>query len=329
MIGLCLIAVFAIGAVATTSASAAAPEFGRCVKKAKAEGSGFSNAGCTAAVGSEAKWEWLSGAKANAHFTSTARFVATQETLICRKWEALIDEAEELEAEGKLSAAEQKRKEAAELLEKHKLTAVQCEANLKENEGEGVGKEPVLLETVTGHKVECSGVSASGEYTSAKTVSVAAVTFTGCEIPTNEAKGIPCTSAGAKEGEIVTSALEGTLGVIKKEPNPVNSTVGLSLAPATLGGNVAEFECGPFFGTFFEKVVVTGSVIHQVEKNKMLLTENEKYIQKNGVQKPESFDGEGADVLETSIGGGTAEQSGEALLTTLTNEEKIEVNSVV
>jgi hypothetical protein len=55
---LCVLAAFAMSAVTAASASAAAPEFGRCVKKAKAEGAGFSDGGCTKAVGIGAKFEW-------------------------------------------------------------------------------------------------------------------------------------------------------------------------------------------------------------------------------------------------------------------------------
>jgi hypothetical protein len=54
-------AVFAIGAFATASASAVAPEYGRCIKKAKAEGSGFSDSKCNKGVATAAKYEWLPG----------------------------------------------------------------------------------------------------------------------------------------------------------------------------------------------------------------------------------------------------------------------------
>ncbi|MDQ6811604.1 MAG: hypothetical protein M3Z95_06875 [Actinomycetota bacterium] len=57
-VGLCLLAVFAFGAYAT-SALAAPPDFGNCKKKAVAGGAGFSDAGCTKAVGSAGKYEWL------------------------------------------------------------------------------------------------------------------------------------------------------------------------------------------------------------------------------------------------------------------------------
>jgi hypothetical protein len=59
-IGLCVAAVFALGAVTAASASASAPEFGRCLKKAVAGGAGFSDGGCTKAVASAAKYEWTS-----------------------------------------------------------------------------------------------------------------------------------------------------------------------------------------------------------------------------------------------------------------------------
>ena len=61
--GLCLVVAFALGAVATTSALATAPEYGRCLKKAKAEGKGFTSTSCTVAgEGTKAKYEWLPGA---------------------------------------------------------------------------------------------------------------------------------------------------------------------------------------------------------------------------------------------------------------------------
>jgi hypothetical protein len=61
--GLCLVVAFALGAVAATSAMATAPEYGRCLKKAKAEGKGYTSSKCTvAAEGAKAKYEWVPGA---------------------------------------------------------------------------------------------------------------------------------------------------------------------------------------------------------------------------------------------------------------------------
>lgn len=69
--GLCLIAALAMSALAAASASATAPEIGRCIKKAKAEGKGFTSANCTVAgEGTKAKYEWLPG-PGKGKFTST------------------------------------------------------------------------------------------------------------------------------------------------------------------------------------------------------------------------------------------------------------------
>jgi hypothetical protein len=69
--GLCLIAALALSAMAAASASATAPEYGRCIKKAKAEGKGYTASKCTVAgEGTKAKYEWVAGAE-KAKFTST------------------------------------------------------------------------------------------------------------------------------------------------------------------------------------------------------------------------------------------------------------------
>lgn len=299
-IGVCIMALLAIGGVAASTAAAEAPEFGRCIKKAKAEGSGFSSANCTTAVGSGAKFEWQAGPGPNPHFSSEARFVPTGTYKHCLAWHR------EVEA-GNTKAAE-------EILAKYGLTAEQCEKVLAEEEG----KEPAVLETVTGLRIECGGAGSVGEYSGTKTVANVVTTFTECEF----AEVYACQSPGAKAGEIVSASLKGVLGVIKTEGLPTNNKIGLDLS-ATSGEVISEIECGPFI-----KVVVTGSVIHQLQVNKMLLEENEKFIQKKGSQKPERFEGEPVDVLESSLGGGTPVQAGLGLLTRLTNDEKIEVSSV-
>jgi hypothetical protein len=83
IVGLCLVAVFTIGAVSATGASAFGepPEVGRCIKKV---GGDWKTAGCsTPAIAGEEKYEWYPGFKANKHgeinlaknlkFTSTAK----------------------------------------------------------------------------------------------------------------------------------------------------------------------------------------------------------------------------------------------------------------
>jgi len=55
IVGLCLIAAFAMSAIAVASASATAPEFGRCIKGEA--GTKYSDAGCTKALGT-GKYGW-------------------------------------------------------------------------------------------------------------------------------------------------------------------------------------------------------------------------------------------------------------------------------
>ncbi|SRR5579871_5677889 len=298
---LCMSVVACVCALSASAASAAAPELGRCVKVATGTGE-YSNAGCTtSATGSEARYKWLEGPGSKAKFVSRARDVLTLEASRCKLWK------EELEKGN--------TKRAAELLEKWKYTPEQCE---KANE-EAKTKTPVILEPVEGPGVECLGETASGEYTGPKTVGDVKVTFTGCY---DTALHLPCQNEGAASGEVSSTTLQGVLGVIKAETNPVNNAIGIRLEAAP-GNDVSDFECeAGFFGPTHVKV--TGSVIHEVRTNHMLLIENEKFIQRKGFQKPENFQGSSNEVLYSN-----GVQSGEGLLTELENEEKIEVNSVV
>jgi hypothetical protein len=325
MIGLCLVAVVAIGAVAAASASAEAPEYGRCIKKAKTEGAGFSDANCNSAVGAEGKYEWIAGPGPKAKFTSVERFLFSGKYTQClraRGEEEIAEEkrkqaetAPEPEKAKLIREAEEHERVAEEKRAKAKLNKAECEALIEEEHA----KAPAVLQTVTGSTVTCGGVTSTGEYSGTKTVGNLVTTFTECSIG-----GLACQSAGAEEGEIVTATLDGVLGVVQKE-EPLTKTkvkIGLDLFPAE-GTVVNEFNCSGF------GVVVTGSVIHEVKANKMVLTETEKFTQSKGKQKPESFEGQPADVLETSIFGGPNEQSGLTLKGELTNEEKIEINTVV
>jgi hypothetical protein len=304
---LCVSVAASLCAVTASAASAAAPEFGRCIKKVKAEGSGYSNNGCTTAVGSEAKFEWQPGPGANRKFTSVAREVPTVKAHRCKIWKEAVE------------AGETER--AKKLLEEYGYTEAECVKTLEENET----KTPVLLETTEGSKIECLGESATGEYstTNFKAVENVHVTFTGCE---ETLLHTACGTGTASSGEITTTTLQGVLGVIKSETNPVNNSIGLRLEAAP-GNDVSDFECVGIFGNV--SVKVTGSVIHKVNANHMVLTENEKFLQHKGAQKPENFEGSSNEVLYTTKGSEAPVQSGEGLLTELINEEKMEVNSVV
>lgn len=89
IIGLCLVAVFAMSAIATATASAAAPEFGQCLKKAVAGGAGFSEAKCNKEVGTAAKYEWVPGWAGHNKLTSTGTTATLKtsggKTVTCKK----------------------------------------------------------------------------------------------------------------------------------------------------------------------------------------------------------------------------------------------------
>jgi YVTN family beta-propeller protein len=178
----------------------------------------------------------------------------------------------------------------------------------------------VTLETVNGSKVTCTGETSTGEYTGLKTVGDVVLTLTGCELVSSKAK---CASAGGATGEIVTKQLEGQLGIDTLGETAAKDKIGLDLFPVGKTGPLMEFSCA---GT---TVSVQGSVIVPVTANKMLLTVNVRASAKKGKQKPENFVGDLKNVFDESFNGAAVEQAGLTFTTTQTNEEPVEVNSVV
>lgn len=177
----------------------------------------------------------------------------------------------------------------------------------------------VKLETVAKVAVTCKAESGAGEYTGAKTVAGVTFAFTGCVL-----QGESCTTAGATAGEIVTSPLAGALGVYMTSPEgPVTDRIGLDLRPSSASAAFAEFTCS---GT---QATLRGSVIVPVPANRMLLASTLRFVALHGRQVPERFVNESADVLEASFGGEAFEQTGLTLTVTRSNEEPLEINSVV
>jgi hypothetical protein len=175
------------------------------------------------------------------------------------------------------------------------------------------------LETVGGFTLTCKGETGNGEYTSAKAVGGLVLQLSGCEF-----SGGKCNTPGKGVGEVTTAALEGVLGVEKiGTDSPRNDTLALELH-APVGQNFADISCGGL------TVVVRGSMLHKVTANAMKLATTEKFVQTKGMQKPDHFAGgtPKEHVLETSKSGFPFEQSGLALTTILTNEEKIEASTI-
>ncbi|HWG07922.1 MAG TPA: hypothetical protein VN672_02835 [Solirubrobacteraceae bacterium] len=184
----------------------------------------------------------------------------------------------------------------------------------------GVIKEATTakLETVNKNVITCTGETVNGKYTGNKTLGEVFVTFTGCS-----AFGTTCTSPGAAAGTIATNQLEGVLGIETLGAEPVLNKIGEDLFPVGHTGAIGEFSCGGV------KVVMSGSIISPVAENAMKLTTTITAKQSKGKQNPENFIGETPEPLMATIESGTPEQGGEALQTQQTNEEKVEINTVV
>jgi hypothetical protein len=328
-----VLAALAIVSVATSAAIAAAPEYGRCAAKL---GGGYKDKLCTKATASKGKFEWEVGPGPRPSFSWEARSLYSPRYHECSKAISEAGIAADYRARAEV-AEEPERGELQREAERHEVasqqayaeagnpnppdTRAQCEALI---EGESA-RAPAVFETVPvgpakhlvpALKLACGGVSASGQYTGPSTVGGLVVTFTECA-----SKGTACNSEAAGEGEIVSSMLGGTLGVTQIKHG--KSKPGLALAASEEGAPFVAFSCG---GT---TAVISGSVITEVAGDHPNLVEDIAFGQSAGVQRPLSFLGGPADVLETSIDGRADEQTGLALKVQQTNEEAIEVNTIV
>lgn len=259
---LCLVAAIALGAVVASSASAAAPEYGRCLKAEK-----------------NSKKEY------NGHFSDSK----------CTK---------------EVSEAERPKK--------GKYTWTPGAARAKFTSSGGIG----VLTTVGGSGVECKAESSNGEFVPGnnKEETGVVVKFTGCK-----SLAAPCTTPGAKSGELVTNELEGTVGWENKAAKKTD----LELFPAksVTTGLFIEFECTGLV------VKVKGHVLVPIKNDKMTETETLKFVATKGKQKPEKWEESPSPaILEASFSnfkGGAFEQAGQDITSTVKGEEKLELNAVI
>ncbi len=170
-----------------------------------------------------------------------------------------------------------------------------------------------------GQLVTCKGAAGEGEYSGTGTVRNVALTFSACRL-----SGESCQN-GAGEGEIELQPLTGKLGVIlASKEGPAKDKIGLALQPGS-GSTIADFACGS------TSVAITGAVIAELESDTMRLNTGlwTFATAKGGKQKPESFEGGLKQTLQIKTGTDAPEQAGLSVKARQTNEEKVEINSVV
>jgi len=177
-----------------------------------------------------------------------------------------------------------------------------------------VAEGATTFETKSGTKVTCGKATGSGEYSGTKDSSLT-LKLVGCKLSTSKAK---CQSAGAVEGEIVTSTLQGKLGFIEDrvvEKNEVLN-VGIDVSAPTL----LTAECGT------QTVAVSGSAIGVLTPT-ALMTKSFvlQFSQAGGSQHPEAFEEQPTDTLSMSLGGGAPEAAGLSAKLKLANAEKLAI----
>jgi hypothetical protein len=179
-----------------------------------------------------------------------------------------------------------------------------------------------VLTTVSGQTVECKTESSTGEFFEGTNKEAGNMT-----IKFNECESLaePCTSPGAKSGELITNDVEALVGW----ENKAKKKTALELYPAhsVTSGLFIEFEC---IGLV---VKVKGEVLVPIKNDAMKTTETLKFTATKGKQKPEKWEESSGKVfLESSFKGGPFEQAGqqiESVLKEAAGEQALELNAVV
>jgi len=227
-VGLCLVAVFAFGALAASAAQAAGPEWGRCASVKKGF---YSDSNCTTRDEKKGKpkgkFEWLPGAQSDCVEQKDGKYKDSKcETEDVKKGKP--KGKYEKTGGGKFTAEAGEGVLRASIYEcrngsgRVQVSRKNPECEEFENNIEEIG-------------VECTSEHATGEATGTSEVANVSVRFKGCQL-----FGIPAETHGLASGEIQVQTLKGRLGYINKSATP-EPEVGVQLEPAA-GGLFAEFE---------------------------------------------------------------------------------------
>ncbi len=179
----------------------------------------------------------------------------------------------------------------------------------------------ITLQTVKGSKVICTGETSRGEFTGLKTVGGVVLTLTGCELASPEGDMREHGRRARRNRDETARRRAGHRHARRNRrkeqdrPRPLprwknGAAHGIQLRERDRLGAGLGYRAGR-------------------RANKMLLTATVKASAATGKQKPESFVGGPKDILEESFKGGGFNRPGLTLTTTQTNEEAVEVNSVV
>ncbi len=322
---LCALCAAVVMAVGASAAAAQAPEFGKCIRKAAKEGAGFAKKpNCVDVTATKAKYEWAPGPGAANKFTYTERFGYSPKFHRCEAARGDETQAEQREAEAALASEPNEREALEAEARAFRVTAKQdrelageslsgCEKLIAKE----TARSPVVLKTGAHRPLVCADVAGSGEYTGAKTIGELQLVFSECST-----EGVACESSGASAGEIQISTLDGELGFIEQVLVPTKDKVGVKWFPSS-GETWTEYACEA------ETVLVTGSLIHNVNSDSMVTVGNESASSAKEKQNPVGFEGQGPSVLMSSTDGGPSQESALTLKLFKTNEEAIEINTIV
>ena len=174
-----------------------------------------------------------------------------------------------------------------------------------------------VLEEVGKYAVGCESEASTGEYSGTKEGKHLVVKFKHCI-----SGPLTCTSEGHEKGELETKPLAGRL-VWEDEKT---KKAAIDLFPES-GELFIEFNCEGKLS-----VAVKGSVLVPVKADKMGEDFTLKFKAKHGFQAPEYYEEGGKkvkDVLLSDFAEKGYEQAGQTITSTVQNEEKLEVNTVV
>lgn len=178
----------------------------------------------------------------------------------------------------------------------------------------------MTLETVGHAQVKCTQPATTGEYTGAKTASLA-VTLTGCKLAATKES---CQST-ATPGEVRIGCWGGKIGFTSDtaEGTTTNIAVGLELGHEP---TILTAQCG----AAKESLAVTGAVIGSLSPiDKMTLSEKLLLKATGGKPSPAQFEGAAPDTLLATCGTHAAEEAGLDGKTTLTSTAKLQVRAKV